>query len=373
MQITVHDENRLVLHQGPWGLRAMGVLFAALGSAVLWYITHGHLGEHNAWVAVVVGGSFALAGLSMAVLAGDLLCTFDKSSRTVTIQHRRLVKPGTDTFAWSDISDTAIEKTMMSTNNGRQRTPVYRPVFVMKDGTRTPWTAVYTGDLKPQANCVAAVRAFTGWHALPDESRDTDAAAVQRATSGARTTRRILFPIIGLFVLVGLGIYVQQARRYFSWPSVRARITMSELASSSDQNGGTSYRPVVWYAYRRPQGDIVLATGTTIITMSSSYRWAEGIRQRFPVGDSVTAYINPAGPSEGFLIRQLSWFPLVFVAIPLLMGALVGHALQYGQQSLTLVGAEHVPILDDDSRGMPALAPSQAAHLGPPSTSGLQR
>lgn len=362
MQITVHDDNRLVLHQGPWGLRAMGVLFAVLGFGILWFITHGHLGEHNAWVAVVVGGSFGVAGLAMAVLAGDLLCTFDKPTRTVTIQHRRLVQPGTDTYAWSDISDVALEKTMMASNNGNQRTPVYRPVFVMKDGTRTPWTSVYTSDLKRQGNCVAAARAFAGWHALADTSREADAAAIQKAAAGARTARRLLFPFLAIFVLVGLGISVQQLRRYFTWEPVRARVTRSELTSASGDNGSTTYRPVVWYAYRRPQGDIVLATGTTIINMSSSYNWAEAMRRRFAVGDSVTAYIDPASPSQGFLIRQLSWFPLVFVLLPLVMGALLGHALRYGQQSLTLIGAEHVPILDGAGMGLPTLTPARAAH-----------
>ena len=371
MQITVHDENRLVLHQGPWGLRAMGVLFAALGFGTLWYITHGHLGEHNAWVAVVVGASFGFAGLAMAMLAADLLCTFDKAARSVTVEHRRLVKPDTNTYDWSDISDAALEKTMMSSGNGNQLTPVYRPVFVMKDGTRTPWTAVYTGDLTRQGNCVAAVRAFTGWHALPDQQRDADVTAVQRAASGARRTRRVLFSTIGLFVVAGLWVSVQQVRHYLTWQPVRARITSTDVTSSTDQDGGTSYRPVVWYAYRRPQGDIVLATGATILTMSSSYAWAEEIRRQFAVGDSVTAYINPASPSQGFLIRQLSWLPLVFIAIPLLMGALAAHALQYAQRGLTLAGAEHVPILDDTGLGAPMLSP--AAHLGGASTTGARR
>ena len=73
--------------------------------------------------------------------------------------------------------------------------------------------------------------------------------------------------------------------------------------------------------------------------MSSTSNWAEGLRRQFPVGDSVTAYTNPSSPSEGYLIHRLSWFPLIFVAIPLLMGALVAHALRYGQQGLTLAGA----------------------------------
>lgn len=361
MQITVHDDNRLVLHQGPWGLRAMGGLFAALGFGILWYITHGHLGEHNAWVAVVVGGSFGLAGLAMAVLAGDLLCTFDKPTRTVTIQHRRLVQPGTDTYSWSDISDVALEKSMMSAGRGNQQTPVYRPVFVMKDGTRTPWTPVSTGDLKRQGNCVAAVRAFTGWHSLPDATSAADAAAIQRAAAGARTARLLIFPFIGIFILVGALLYVSQVKRYITWQPVRARVVTSSIASSSGDNG-TVYRPAISYAYHYGEG-VVIATGTTIINMSSSYGWAEGIQQRYRVGDSVTAYVNPVSPSDGFLLRQLSWFPLVFVVIPLLMGVFMSHAMKNSQLGLTLSGAEHVPILDAAGMGQPALTPAQAAHL----------
>ncbi|HTL96447.1 MAG TPA: DUF3592 domain-containing protein [Gemmatimonadaceae bacterium] len=361
MQITVHDENRLVLHQGPWGLRGMGILFAALGFGVLWYITHGHLGEHNAWVAVVVGGTFGLTGLAMTVLAGDLLCTFDKTSRTVTIQHRRLVQPGTDTYAWSDISDAALEKSMMSSGRGNQQTPVYRPVFVMKDGTRTPWTAVSTGDLKQQGNCVAAVRAFTGWHSLPDATSAADSAAIQRAAAALRKARVLMFPIIGIFVLVGAMMYLSQVKRYLTWQPVRARIVTTSIASSSGDNG-TVYRPVVSYAYPYRDG-VVIATGSTILKMSSSYRWADGIQQRYRVGDNVTAYINPANPSEGFVVRELSWFPLLFVALPLLMGVLVAHATKNGQQGLTLAGTEHVPILDADGMRIPTLTPGQAAHL----------
>ena len=361
MQITVHDDTRLVLHQGPWGLRAMGVVFAALGLGVLWYITHGHLGEHNAWVAVLVGGVFALVGLAMIVLAGDLLCTFDKGTRTATIQHRRLVHPGTETYNWSDIQDTALEKTVMQTRNGQQD-PTYRPVFVMKNGTRVAWTPIYTGELKQQANCVAAVRAFTGWHAMGDEAQVADSAAIQRAASGTRTMRRFLFPFLGIFVVAGAYLYAQQVRRYLTWQPVRARITKTDLASSRDDKG-TTYRPVIWYAYHRPRGDIVLATGTTILTESSSYSWAEGIRERYRLGDSVTAYIDPASPSRGFLLRQLSWVPLVFVALPLLLAVFLSYAFTNLQKGLTLIAAEHVPMLNAPSMGTQTLTPDQAAHI----------
>lgn len=362
MQITVHDDTRLVLHQGPWGLRAFGVMFAALGGVVLWYITHGHVGEHNAWVAVVVGSMFALAGLAMAVLAGDLLCTFDKSTRTATLQHRRLIHPGTETYNWSDISDAALEKSMMQTNQNGAPTPVYRPVFVMPNGTRVPWTAVSTGDLKRQGNCVAAVRAFTGWHALADAPRAADTAAIQRAAAGLRAVRMLMFPFLGIFIVVGASMYISQVKRYLTWPPVQARIVRTDITSSSSNDNGTVYRPVISYAYQRG-GSTVIATGTTIITISSSYGWADKIRERYRVGDSVTAYIDPVSPSDGYLTHELSWFPLIFVVGPLILGLLIAFAGQNGQQGLTLVAADHVPILDAGSSSSPTLAPSQAAHF----------
>jgi hypothetical protein len=344
MQITIHDDTRLVLHQGPWGLRAFGAMFAALGSVVLWYITHGHLGEHNAWVAAVVGGMFALAGLAMAVLAGDVLCTFDRGAHTATIQHRRLIQPGSETYNWSDISDAALEKSMMQTNQNSAPTPVYRPVFLMTNGTRVPWTTISTGDLKRQGNCVAAVRAFTGWHALADGPRAADTAAIQRAAAGVRVARMLMFPFLAIFIVVGASMYISQVKRYVSWQPVRARIVSMDIASSSGDNG-TVYRPVISYAYQRGS-ETVIATGTTIMNISSSYSWADKIRQRYRAGDSVTAYINPVSPSEGYLTRELSWFPLVFVVGPLVMGLIVAFAGKNGQQGLTLIAADHVPILD---------------------------
>lgn len=365
MQITVHDDTRLVLHQGPWGLRAMGVMFAALGGTVLWYITHGHTGEHNAWVAVVVGGMFSIAGIAMAVLAGDLLCTFDKRAATVTIRHRRLVSPGTETYAWSDIADAAIERTMsVSSDRNSTPTPVYRPVFVMKDGSRVAWTSVYTGDLKRQSNCLAAVRAFTGWHTLPDAPSAADTAAIQRAAAGVRTGRMLMYPFLAIFIVVGGLLYVSQVKRYLTWQPVRARIVTSSIASSSGSNNTPAYHPVLSYAYARAT-DTVIATGITILDVSSSYSWADEIRQRYRVGDSVTAYINPVSPSEGYVLHELSWFPLVFVIGPLLIGVFVAFAGKSSQQSLTLAGAEHVPILDEGIGSLATGTPAHTTNLAP--------
>ncbi len=107
----------------------------------------------------------------------------------------------------------------------------------------------------------------------------------------------------------------------------------------------------------------MIATGTTIINISSSYSWADEIRQRYRVGDSVTAYVNPVSPSEGYLTRELSWFPLIFVVGPLLMGLVVSVAAKNGQQGLTLIADDDVPILDAGAATRPTITPANPAHL----------
>ena len=97
-----------------------------------------------------------------------------------------------------------------------------------------------------------------------------------------------------------------------------------------------------------------------------------GIRARFPVGDSVTAYINPASPSQGFLIHQLLLFPLAFVGLPLLLGVFLSYAFKNAQQGLSLAAAERVPILDATNIGPPVGQPEDPRSL-PANDLGSQR
>lgn len=348
MQITAHDDRRLVIHQGPWGLRFMGLIFAVMGGGVVW-IVWGQRGAHNAWVGLVVGGIFALVGVAMLLLAGDVLCIFDKSTRSTTIQRRGLFSANTSIYAWSDIQDVALERSVVRTGDHGRTSTVFRPVFVMKNGAHAPWLSVSTGNLGPQLNCVAAARSFGGWHALPDEQLATDADAARRAAAAARTGRLLAIPFLAIFAIVGSLLYIQQVRHYLTWQPTPARIT-SVRVDEVRGDKGTTYRPAISYVYQRA-GATLAASGATILNVSSSYRWADGIRRRYRVGDSVTAYIDPTNTARGFVVRELSWFPLVFVAAPLLMAPLLLTATGQAQRGLKLAAAEHVPFVTPAGNG----------------------
>jgi hypothetical protein len=343
VQLIAHDDHRLVIHQGPWALRFMGALLVFVGAAVLVFICSGHLGEHNAWVAVVVGGVFALVGLAMTLGARDVLCTFDRGRRDVTLRARGLFGAATHIYAWKDIDDVALEKSTMSDGRNGPSTTTFRPVLVMHGGTRVPWTQVLTGDQASQAACVAAARAFGGWHALPVDAKPAHADAVRKAVAEARRVRYIAAPLLGLFVVVGVALLWQQWRRYEMWRPTRVVITAARVDVVRG-NKGDSYRPAIAYRYVDATG-AHHAAGATILSMSSSASWAAGIANRYTVGDSATAYIDPGNPDRGFVERKMSWVPLIAVVFPLLAGALIVHALNWQTRQAELPGSADVPIL----------------------------
>lgn len=366
MQIAAHDNTRLVIHQGPWALRLMGALFAIIGAGVLWLITHGHIHDHNAWVAVVVGLAFAIAGCAMALGANDLLFVFDKGTRMVTIRRRGLFAARTEQYRWSDIQDVALERSIMPASRGQQSTPCYRPVFMMREGGRVPWMSISTSDLKPQATCVAAVRAFTGWHVLSDADQARDTSAARKAASSTRAVRYLFAPFLAIFILLGGYLYAQQWQRYLSWIPTRAVIVSSSVTAVSSSKGGYTYRPDIGYRYNSPQGPII-AFGSTILQMSSSYAWASRVVDRYRPGATVTAYIDPVHPSAGFLERHVSSVPLIFVFGPLAVMMLVLFANGRAQQGIDLVGAAHVPIIP---ASMSPIGPRAAATPSLPSPFG---
>lgn len=343
MQIIARDDSRLVIHQGPWPLRLMGLVFAGAGAGVLVFIVSGHLGEHNAWVAVVVGGVFALAGLAMMLGARDILVTFDKGTRIVTLRRRGLFGSRAEIYAWGDIEDVALERSPGTTGRGGSTAPTYRPMLVLAGGTRVPWTSVSTSDERSQATCVAAARAFGGWHQLTDDTALAHDTFARKAAASARGARYFTMPILALFLAVGLFMTWQQWRRYELWRPTRAVVTRTDITVVHG-NKGDSYRPVVAYRYADGRG-VHDAAGATILSISSTWRWASGIVGRYHVGDSVTAYIDPDQPTRGFVERRMSWLPLVFVLFPLAMGVFVFRAAGAQMRQAQLPGAGDVPIL----------------------------
>lgn len=119
---------------------------------------------------------------------------------------------------------------------------------------------------------------------------------------------------LAVFGLIGAWVGGVEVRRLMTWPAVQATIVATDVQAVQGGRSGVGYRPVVRYSYWA-NGRQYQATGVTVITLSSSWKWARSMSQRFKPGATVTAYIDPSDPSAGFLIRRFSLVP-VWLLLP---------------------------------------------------------
>ena len=94
---------------------------------------------------------------------------------------------------------------------------------------------------------------------------------------------------------------VGDARASSSWQQVEGVVTRSEVTHSTDSDGDDSYSPRVTYGYLA--GNLRQESYTIKFGENSydSRRSAEAIADRYPVGQKVTVYYDPARPGKSVL------------------------------------------------------------------------
>lgn len=345
----------------------MGVLFALLGAGILaGLIWGGHAKDHGVWVAWVVCGGFTIAGTAFAVTASNRQIIFDRTRKVAqVIQTGGITTSKATEVQFSEIRDIALESNAML--DGRSRAAsTYRIVFVLRDGSRLPWTTILTSDIGTQAACAAAARTFGGWDAAAARSgagpteiaRPTPAPGVvsiratPRAVPSTLPTSRspvvqnlgCVLGFLGLFAAAGASGVVVEVERLLTWRAVPAVITDSHVDAVRGSKGGTSYRPVVSYSYR-VEGRTYMSSSATVIRESRSSAWANGIANRFRYGNHVTAYVDPGDPTKAYLVHEFSGTPLVFVFIPLIFAVIMWSSMGWQRRQTSLAATTAVPIL----------------------------
>jgi hypothetical protein len=378
MQIVEQTSNRLVLRQSPWIVRTVsmgGTITALLIIGAM--IVNGARGDRELWtVMIVVLGATACAGLAGMLIAADRRIVFDSGTKSAQlIQTGGLKRSHMTQVQFSEIRDVALEVNLVSTQR-HNAMPGYRIVFVLRDGSTLPWTALATSDVGTLSRCAAAARAFGGWDtaaarsgALPREvARPTPAPGVTvmrptprtAAIAAAATTPTaprvaIVMAFLGVIATAGALATLIQVERLVMWRSVPAVIEASRVESVRGSKGSTTYRPLVTYAYR--VGDRTYHSSTvTVILESRSWNWASDIARHYRPGASTRAYVNPKDPRRAFLVRDLSPFPLVLVLIPLMFAGVVSASVRWQRQQLALAASATVPIITPPSVVRPRAA-----------------
>jgi hypothetical protein len=135
-------------------------------------------------------------------------------------------------------------------------------------------------------------------------------------------------PSAALLVAVGAFVAYFNQRRDFkasaSWPAIPGKIISSDIIEDTetrrDDDGreteSTTYRPDIRFAYSIGGADYATDTWKLGgIVGSGSPKYAQGVIGRFPAGQAVTVYYNPASPDVAVLDpanRDGAWMPLIF-------------------------------------------------------------
>jgi hypothetical protein len=380
MRIAEEAPGRLVLRESPWGVRAAGVLLAALGAGVLLMVVAGGHGggpaDANVWVAYVVGGAFVAGGVAAVLTAADYWLEFDAATATVELVRRGALGITRAAYPFASIRDIGLEVSAMG--RGSRPSGLYRSVFVLRDGTRVPWTGAATGDLGSQARCVARARTFGGWdhrasdrssasppgvatvpaatHAMiaPTTTRPTPLTAMPATSYPGEPPRfgrpprmqnaRLVGVVLGAFALVGVVMMAVEAERLLRWRPVPAVVQASAVQAVRGNKGGTSFRPVVTYAYA-VHGQRYTSTQVNVLAVSKSYGWAQSMSTRFVPGAPTTAYVSPDDPASAYLVHEISLLPLCITLIPALFGGVFLLTTRWNDRQSELARGVNVPIL----------------------------
>jgi Protein of unknown function (DUF3592) len=382
MRIAEEAPGRLVLHESPWGVRAAGVLLAALGASVLLMVVAGGHGggpaDGNVWVAYVVGGVFVAGGVAAALTAADYRLEFDAAAATVHMIRRGALGITRAEYPFASIRDIGLEVSAMG--RGSRLSGLYRSVFVLRDGTRVPWTGAATGDLGSQARCVARARTFGGWdHRASDRSpasppavaavpalaatnpmipptttRPTPLTAMPATSYPGEPPRfgrpprmqnaRLVGVVLGAFALVGVVMMAVEAERLIRWRPVPAVVQASAVQAVRGNKGSTSFRPVVTYAYA-VRGQRYTSTQVNVLAVSNSYGWAQSMSTRFVPGAPTTAYVSPDDPANAYLVHEISLLPLCITLIPAVFGGVFLLTTRWNDRQSELAWGVNVPIL----------------------------
>ncbi len=132
---------------------------------------------------------------------------------------------------------------------------------------------------------------------------------------------------VGIFFVVGVAVswwgwgILQNARVSENWPSTGGQITYSDVRVDHDEDG-TTYHADIDFAYVVDDHRYTADTVSFGQYGSSNRSHAEEILARYPVGQAVTVYYDPAEPETAVLEPGVTWSSYMVLGIGLLFACI---------------------------------------------------
>jgi uncharacterized protein DUF3592 len=325
MKIVARTPTELIIRDSAMPLRAIGAFLFPFGSLAIWlaFTTDAESGVKLA--PLIIGAILVMGGVALLVLPAVKTFAFSKTDKVFIIAKQRFGRVEREMIPLRDVADVTLEES-------RDEGVAYRIAVTLKDQRRIPWTSYYTSGVASKRAIVDLVRDFLGLEANPALGSSAPTATTER---DLRRTRMLILGMgafCSLFLGIGAVTLAKEHRRLTTYRPVSATVLSTSVEEHSDSDGST-YEPVVVYRYYvddRPY----TASRVTPLKSSRSGRWAHRIVAKYRVGDSYTAYYDPAEPSEAFLMRSRSIIPWAFIAIPSIGLLILGVAYR-GSREMT--------------------------------------
>jgi hypothetical protein len=308
MQIAERTRDRLAIHQSPSSMRGFGVLLVLTGIASF-VLDRGNV------VFMLGGVGFAAVGLLVLHSADDRWIVFDGRARKVDLSSRNRLNSTHSEYSFDQIRDIALERNVQSGRGYPSWT--YRPVFVLNDGERVPWTSEWTNDGAGRSRCVAAAREFGGWAeglaALPTVPVEQLAPWARVRSSPITTALLLLLSLVLLAEAAAMGY------RLVTWRPMPATVLQIKI----ERPPGLSLRrlpgdvPHISYRYTVDGLEYLKDRLTPIegwIKFGGPRPWIARIALSYAPGSTVVAYVNPHNPREAFLSRDA--VPVTWLLLP---------------------------------------------------------
>ena len=351
MQVVLQTPSQLVVHEGRWNTVLVGAICTAAGGGFMWLRwTHpaGWSGNGGPGLVYFVGAVFVVVGFVIFWFSADRRYVIDRTARTASIVVQRLVHQKVTLLPFRDIDDVALEQSAgLSGNRGTASTPTFRVVFLMKDGSRVPWTPYSTSLRASQESAAAAARAFGGWTGNPETPSQPTTTTPALIAHPVATNWGCLAAFLSLFVAIGIGLFSLELYRVATWIPVPATVVSSDVAIVRGNKGNT-YKPVVVYSYTY-EGTQYQASAVTPVSLSAGEGWARSIASRYRSGSTTTAYVNPGHPNDAYLLHKVSPMPLLFVLFPVLFGLLFSWIVRVQRRQVQLTETHLVPVVNAPS------------------------
>lgn len=145
----------------------------------------------------------------------------------------------------------------------------------------------------------------------------------------------LVFFMVGFGIFIGLGVKpVWEWHGMKNWDETTARLTAAELISSTDSDGGTTYRVEAEYQYdyggRRYSGDRVGIFGGGDNVGSFQEDLGKRLEKAHKQNRPVPVFVNPQSPGEAVLNRDMRWEMLGFASVfGIVFGCVGGGFLYY--------------------------------------------